>query len=366
MQILKDGTSSAIYGTRAANGVVIITTKQGRAGNVPHLLAGTEDILTALFERTYAALTPCAQRAFLTLSGWSSSVPRLALETVLVRSTGERGEVEAGVDMLLQYSMAESTRAEADGQEFVALPLVSRVFGKRKLAVSPIRTEILADIEILQMLGPGRPDDIHVGLARRVELFIANVAKRVDRGEPVEQYADIVEMICRAYHDGYLMVARWYAEQRTEDGYRRAREALYRFLEYSPTPRQAAEAWRLLEHVSSMTDDRLGQVNALVERAQLADVSFFELSAAANRLNGILRGPGELDREHKRSLANRLIPVLDRRKDEADADDFSRMAWLAINGGQDERARQYATAGIALDESNLHCRRIMERLAVGR
>ncbi|MDX2048941.1 MAG: TonB-dependent receptor [Chitinophagaceae bacterium] len=32
MQILKDGTSSAIYGTRAANGVVIITTKQGRSG----------------------------------------------------------------------------------------------------------------------------------------------------------------------------------------------------------------------------------------------------------------------------------------------------------------------------------------------
>ena len=32
MQILKDGTASAIYGTRAANGVVIITTKQGRSG----------------------------------------------------------------------------------------------------------------------------------------------------------------------------------------------------------------------------------------------------------------------------------------------------------------------------------------------
>jgi TonB-dependent starch-binding outer membrane protein SusC len=32
MQVLKDGTASAIYGTRAANGVVIITTKQGRSG----------------------------------------------------------------------------------------------------------------------------------------------------------------------------------------------------------------------------------------------------------------------------------------------------------------------------------------------
>jgi TonB-dependent starch-binding outer membrane protein SusC len=32
MQILKDGTAAAIYGTRGANGVVIITTKQGRPG----------------------------------------------------------------------------------------------------------------------------------------------------------------------------------------------------------------------------------------------------------------------------------------------------------------------------------------------
>lgn len=32
MQILKDASSAAIYGSRAANGVVIITTKQGKAG----------------------------------------------------------------------------------------------------------------------------------------------------------------------------------------------------------------------------------------------------------------------------------------------------------------------------------------------
>ena len=33
MQILKDASSAAIYGSRGANGVVIITTKQGKAGN---------------------------------------------------------------------------------------------------------------------------------------------------------------------------------------------------------------------------------------------------------------------------------------------------------------------------------------------
>ena len=32
IQILKDASSAAIYGSRAANGVVIIGTKQGKAG----------------------------------------------------------------------------------------------------------------------------------------------------------------------------------------------------------------------------------------------------------------------------------------------------------------------------------------------
>ncbi len=49
--------------------------KVGRAANITQLVAGTEDILTALFERTYVALSPCSQRAFLTLSAWNSPVP---------------------------------------------------------------------------------------------------------------------------------------------------------------------------------------------------------------------------------------------------------------------------------------------------
>ena len=34
MQVLKDASSSAIYGARAANGVVLINTKRGDAGKV--------------------------------------------------------------------------------------------------------------------------------------------------------------------------------------------------------------------------------------------------------------------------------------------------------------------------------------------
>ncbi len=99
--------------------------KARRAANIQQLVAGSDDILNALFERTYAALTPCAQRAFLTLSAWNSAVPRLALEAVLFRSTEERHAIEKGIDMLLQFSMAEAQVAPTDNQEFIGLPLLN-------------------------------------------------------------------------------------------------------------------------------------------------------------------------------------------------------------------------------------------------
>ncbi|ULT45037.1 TonB-dependent receptor plug domain-containing protein [Niabella defluvii] len=40
MSILKDASASAIYGIRAANGVVVITTKRGKAGRLIYIIQG--------------------------------------------------------------------------------------------------------------------------------------------------------------------------------------------------------------------------------------------------------------------------------------------------------------------------------------
>lgn len=338
--------------------------KAGRAANIPQLVAGTEDILTALFERTYAALTPCAQRAFLTLSAWNSVIPRLALEAVLVRSTKERSEVEDGVETLLKFSMAEVFKAEADGQEFIGLPLVARVFGQKKLNVSAGKTDIQMDVSFLQMLGPGRPDDIKLGLARRLELLIANVARRVESGEQIELFLDVLEMICRSYNPGWLLMARWQMERRVPDGYQRAKEAASRFLENGPRASEAVEGWRLLGDACHSLNDPIGEVHASVERAQLAAVPFFDISNAANRLNGMFRSQIPIDKDKRRLLANRLLDVIDRRKDEASPDDLSRMAWLAINAGHEDKARVYTKKGLTVAPENNHCRRLAERLGL--
>ncbi|MCT7340060.1 hypothetical protein N5K55_03200 (plasmid) [Pseudomonas aeruginosa] len=277
--------------------------KLGRKSNIPKIVAGTEDILTALFERTYAALSPCSQRAFLTLSAWNSGVPRLALEAVLYRSTGERIEVEKGIDSLLQYSMAEYHVTPTDNQEFISLPLVASVFGKKKLNISPSRAAIQADVEILQMLGPARRDDVNLALAKKLENFIGNISRRIDSGESYDNFSPVLESICRAYNPGWLLIARWHMEQRTTAGYECAKEELRRFLENSPPAEEAAEAWRLLGHCCYQTEDSLGEVHAFIERAQAIPVPFHDLSNTANRLNIFLRERGfEIDRDQKKGL----------------------------------------------------------------
>jgi hypothetical protein len=340
--------------------------KEGRLGSISRLIAGSEDILTALFERTYAALSPCAQRAFLTLSAWNSLVSRLALVAVLLRSTEERHEVEKGIDSLLQFSMAEMQTAPADRQDFISLPLVASVFGKKKLKISPFKAAIEADVEILQMLGPSRSDDVHLSLAKRLEAFIANVSRRVDAGLAFNTFAPMLEMICRAYNPGWMLLARWHMEMRTPEGYQNAKEELKRFLENDATSDEASEAWKLLGHACYQTGDALGEVHAVIERAQIPSVTFYDISSSANRLNELIRKRRlAIDSEQKRALSDRIVKVLDRRRSEASADDFSRMAWLAIHLGLEGKAREYAEAGLALDAGNYHCRKIVGQPVVG-
>ena len=38
IEVLRDATATAIYGSKAANGVIIINTKKGRAGHTHHKL----------------------------------------------------------------------------------------------------------------------------------------------------------------------------------------------------------------------------------------------------------------------------------------------------------------------------------------
>jgi len=337
--------------------------RTGKHLDVTKLVAGNDEMLVALFERTYASLSPCGQRALLTLSAWSSSVPRIALEAVLMRSTSERQEVERGVESLIQYSMAELHTAPVDQQLFIRLPLVASVFGKKKLNVSPLRASIQSDVDMLMMLGPSRNDDARLGLANKMDRFIKNIAKRVDAGQAFDDYEQIVEMICRAYGRGWLSLARWHLEMGTIESINKAKAELTRYLEQQPEEIDAADAWKLLGDACYKTGDKLGEIHSFIERAQLASVPFYEISGTANSLNAMLRESSlGVDKDEKNHLARRLLAVLENRKSEASANDFSRMVWLALHTDQQAKAIELTKAGLSIEPGNLHCLGLKERL----
>jgi hypothetical protein len=239
-----------------------------------------------------------------------------------------------------------------DKQEFINLPLVASAFGKKKLNVSPFKTAVKVDVETLQMLGTSRRDDIHLGLELRLKRFIENISRRVDAGGSFDTYAAILEMICRKYNPGWLLLARWHMEASTADGFEKAKVEARRFLENKTSGEDASEAWKILGHACHLTNDPLGEIHAFIERAKISSVPFYDISNTANLLNRLLHdGALGIDKEEKR-------------RSEAGADDLSRMAWLAFHLDREEKAREYAEAGLRMDSENYHCSNILSRMAI--
>lgn len=338
-----------------------------KARSVPQLVANRDEVLVALFERTFTTLTPIAQRILLTLCAWNSSVPKVALEAVVLKSTEAAADVSEAIELLCRYSLLEIIRSESDGQEFVSVPHVASAFGKKKLRLSPLKRAIELDVETLQMLGPTSRSEIHLGLARRLEQFIRRIADKVERGSDLEDYRPVLDLICRRYNPGWLLLARWLLETGEAQNIRYAKSAAEAFLQESSDNAEAAEAWRIVARCCYLLKDAPGEIHAFVERSQLAAVPFEDLSSTAQRLNSLLGSDTGLEfhsSEERRALVTQLLNSLERRQQEADATDFSRMAWLALRAQDQNRAAELVKRGIALDSSNNHLSKLAQRLHI--
>jgi hypothetical protein len=341
--------------------------KAGRPVKVDRIVATKEGILEALFERTYAGLSPIARRVFLTLCNWQSTVPKLAVEAVLLRADTERLDVDAALDELRRSSFIEARVSERDGEIFLTVPLVSALFGRRKLAVSELKSGVDADTEILHLFGAAQPTDIRHGVEPRIHRLFRYVARRVS-GNPDEltNYRAMLEFIATKYPPAWLLLADLYEESGIVDAsLEHSKQAVRRYLEAVPADETQRPAWVRLADLCARTGDWLGEIHAVVEAATLPGAPFRVVSAAANRLNGIFRRRGgSFDTYEKQALVRRLVEVMERRLDEADATDCSRLGWLALHLGDTDRAARFASRGLALDGDEVHCVRLGRRLGV--
>ena len=94
-------------------------------------------------------------------------------------------------------------------------------------------------------------------------------------------------------------------------------------------------------------------------------VPFLMVSNTANKLNSLFWSKAlRLDTDEKRIPIRRLANVMSERLSEADADDYSRLAWLNLHLHDEQRARYLTEEGLKFDGDNEHLNRLAEKFSL--
>jgi hypothetical protein len=323
------------------------------------LIARKDEILDALFERTFGHLSPIASRIFLTLSGWRSLVPQLAVEAVLLRYGSGQGNPEAGIDQLVRMSLVERVKAN-DGADFIEVPLTAALFGRRKLEVSPSRQVIESDIRFLQDIGATAGSGLKEGLRPRVETFFRRAARKLaDNSANLTELRPVLEFFARGYPPAWL----WLSELEQErSNLPKAAECIRRYLESHPPTAQEEAAWQRLVSLYKATGDVVGGCGAFLKVAEITTPPLDEISAMASWLNTAPELRVEMDIVERATLFRPLARLMEVWLSAASATDLSRLAWLYLHSGDGRRALEVADLGLEREPENNYCQRLVERL----
>jgi tetratricopeptide (TPR) repeat protein len=325
------------------------------------LMARKEEILNALFERTYAHLSPIASRIFLTLCGWRSLVPQLAVEAVLLRYGSEGVSPDVGIDQLVRMSLVERRKA-SDNADFIEVPLAAALFGRRKLEVNPHRQLIESDIRFLQDVGATAGSGLKEGLRPRVETFFRRAARKLsDKNATLTELRPVLEFFARGYAPAWLLLSE--LEQENSD-LSRAAECIRRYLESHPSAAQAEAAWQKLVSLYRTTGDVIGGCGAFLKAAEITIPPLDEISAMANWLNTAPKVREEMDIGERAALCRPLARLMEGCLSEASATDLSRLSWLYLHSGDENRALDVADLGLEREPDNIYCERLVAKLRV--
>ena len=347
--------------------------RAGRRQRVQRVMASEDEILDALFERTFVSLSPSAQRVFLSLARWRSVVPRVAFEAVIMRPSNEHIRVGDAIEELVAASLIDILTSEADRQEFISTPLAGALFGRRQLLVSPMKSNVERDVALLQEFGTADSNALRHGIGPHIERFSRYIAAKVDGGGfseddadseqlLVSEYGPMLKYIARKHNVSWLMLAELYEGVSPQRHRRDTQECLLRYLMNAPSSENQSEIWRWLAASYLQGGDVSGEVHALTEMCSSVGTPFYEISSVADYLNS---GWSRFRWDEARSkLAESLIDITEGRLSEARANDHSRMAWLCVHVNQNVRAGDLVRRGLQLDAYNEHLVKLAERLGM--
>lgn len=343
-------------------------SKTNKFGNIERIVAGLDEALVALFERSFNSLSPAAKRIFLTVSNWRSSVPALGLEAVLIRpEVDERVNVPEAIEELVRTSFVEEISSDVGDEFEIDVPLAARLFGLKKLEASELRASIEVDTELLQLFGAVQAENGIPSLERRIRRLF-NIVADIVAGDikQLDRHLPILEFVSIRYPYGWILLANLMSESFEEQANSDMDKYLLRYVE-TPDEKQypAARAWLRIADLKLQSNDHSGELYALAQICRQPKEPLNGISNAANRINGVLRRMGEqtvrLRREEKQFLVADVVSAFEKHLDDLDATDCSRLAWLYLHIDQIDSAIDIARRGLDLNPDNDYCQRFLNR-----
>lgn len=320
---------------------------------VRRLIGKKDDVLRALFERAFAALSPGAQRVFLTLCSWQSMVPVVALEAAILRPQNERLDVTSALDELMRFSLVELNEAP-DGATFAHIPLSAFLFGQAKLRISPLKPAIELDSELLQRLGPVKGAEVAHGLLPRAKRLMRAVQEDRLRGLPTEDSEVVLKYMASGYPPIWLDMADMYLEEPLIDS-GQAVECVNSYVQSCPDD---VRGWKRLTELGKRFGEGPLELNAWIQLVELPESGLDEISDAAAAYARLRTSVD--DRDVRRAMEVKLLDRLESHRDELDGRDFSRLAWLYVYSGRFAEASRAVTDGLTKDPASSHLNKLAE------
>jgi len=332
--------------------------KKGKATKIERIVADQEQILSALFKRTFNTLSPASKRVFLTLCSWNSMIPMIAVEAVMWRPENEKMDVQAAIEELRQSSFIDIINKSGD--DIINVPLAATLFGKSELEVYPEKIKIQADRKLLMEFGATTYSNLSSGLVRNIERKFSAISKRISSISEFESELPILEYIALRYPKTYKYIIQIFEEY---GDYEKVKYYLREYLKNNIAFSEKASLWIKLSDVCKYTQDWDGESHALIELIQLPNVELRTISDAANRINNHIYNDYEarVD-DYKVEMLSIIIKIFKSKISECDATDLSRLGWLLLNENNPEEAERVVEKGLLIDPENNYCQRLMSRL----
>ncbi|HZV36805.1 MAG TPA: NB-ARC domain-containing protein [Verrucomicrobiae bacterium] len=330
--------------------------KDGRYSPPPQLMGRRQDIVDAIFERSFNKLSEAGRNVFLLIANWKANVPELGLIVVL----GSRGvDAMAGLEECRRLSLVYQVELPGE-QAFYSVPTLARNFAHKKLQGDPDRLVIQQDLATLHKFGVVIP--MHSGAdsdSKLIAHFVAACFQEITKGnENIDRADKLLEALATAWPPGWRKLAQFRRQtgaSRDEIGY-----ALRRAVEEEPFSK---DAWLDRAKFAHEIGDESVRMASLVSAVD-ADPKDIELikEVAFQLCRYVNSHIYEIPKARRGVYLASVRAHMQRVANELDATALSRLAWLFLLEENVTKAREYANRGCELEPLNKYCLKILERL----